>query len=523
MRQLILSFLLLVCFNSYSFTKSFLLKNGIFIKNITIISSNHEGVIKSRTGHILIDNSKIIFIGKKKPKVKGNFKTINGKGKYAIPGLIDSHVHLNNIAGLNFRQRKSNEDLVKEYFERLPKNFLYYGYTTLIDVDNYASGTIKKLKKVPLRPDIHTCGQKVQVMNDFEMLMNEQPQTERYKTPFLHDKYNGHVKLPDSINKEEHSVTATVSKIAREGNICVKTLYEDSSSGIKQFWEVPSNQIMKDLVKEAHNENLPVILHAPSYQGQKLAVEAKIDIIAHAMWNWTSKSSEYLNTTLPDSHEELLLQIAKNKIGYQPTFRTILAERDVLKNTFQNEEILQKLYKPKYLEYLKSEDAQWSRNRILARPSFLKRINPEFYNPIRNQFNSDMEMFETLYDSYLIKMQKVVNFLAENNANLLFGTDNGAMNMYTNPPGLNGYFEMKHWIDAGISLEQILVAATYNNARAFNLLDSIGTIDKNKTANILVLNTSPLKTVEAFDDIKYIIVNGKLLKRESLTTNGNLK
>ena len=509
---------LISCNSSYD---NFTVSDGILIENITIISINESGTIENYVGHILIDNSEIIFCGQKKPKVKGNLTILNGQGKYATPGLIDSHVHLNNIAGINFRQRRSNEKLVEEYFDRLPRNFLYFGYTTIIDVDNYAPNTIEKLKAIRIRPEIYTCAQKVQVMDDFEMVMNESAQNERYETPFLYDRYNENIKFPDSINLELHTASSLISQITQEDNICIKTLYEDASSGLAQVWEVPTLDIMNELVTEAHAKNLPVIMHATSYEGQVFAVNAGVDVIAHAMWNWTANPEEFLNTNLPETHKELLLEIASKHIGYQPTFRVILAEKDILDNTFKDAPILKLLYTPSYIYWLQSEEAQWSRNRILARPKFLEKMNPGFFVPIRSQFNSDEEMFENLYKSYETKIQKVVSLLAENNANLLFSTDNGAMNMYTHPPGYNGYLEMQHWFDAGVTLKQIFKAATFSNAKQFDLISSVGTLSTGKSANILILNSNPLETIEAYNDIEFVLIKGALIEREKLTSKYN--
>ncbi len=504
--------------SNYNFTVT----EGILIENITIISTNKTGAVENYIGYILTDKSEIVFCGKEEPKVKGNYKTIDGQGKYATPGLIDSHVHLNNIAGIDFRQRRSNDKLVEEYFNQLPRNFLYFGYTTLLDVDNYAPNTIKKLKEISVRPEIYTCAQKVQIMNDFEMVMNESPQNERYEMPFLNDRYNENIILPDSINHELHTASHLVSQISLEDNICIKTLYEDASSGLPQFWEVPSLEIMSELVTEAHLNGLPVIMHATSYEGQLFAVNSGVDVIAHAMWNWTADPEEYLSTTLPETHKNLLIDIANKGIGYQPTFRVILAEKDILDNTFKDDPNLKLLYTDKFLDWLHSEDGQWSCNKILARPKFLERVNPEFFVPIRSQFSNDQEMFDTLYKSYKLKIQKVVKLLADNDANLLFSTDNGAMNMYTHPPGYNGYLEMQHWFEAGLSLKQIFKAATYNNAKTFDLINSIGTLARNKTANILILNSNPLERIEAYNDIQSVLINGKLIERKRLTSKYDL-
>jgi len=123
-----------------------------------------------------------------------------------------------------------------------------------------------------------------------------------------------------------------------------------------------------------------------------------------------------------------------------------------------------------------------------------------------------------LYKSFELKIQKVMKFLSENDANFLFGTDNGAMNMYTHPPGYNGYLEMQHWVDAGVSLKQIFKAATYNNAKEFDLIESIGTINIGKTANILILNSNPLEAIEAYNDIQYVLIKGDIIEREKLSS-----
>ena len=99
----------------------------------------------------------------------------------------------------------------------------------------------------------------------------------------------------------------------------------------------------------------------------------------------------------------------------------------------------------------------------------------------------------------------------------MFGTDNGALNLYTHPPGLNGYLEMKHWKNAGIPLNQIFIAATYNNAKEFYLLDKKGTIEVGKEADLLLLNDNPLENIMAYDKIDKVIIKGEVINRETLS------
>jgi len=113
--------------------------------------------------------------------------------------------------------------------------------------------------------------------------------------------------------------------------------------------------------------------------------------------------------------------------------------------------------------------------------------------------------------------RKTVAYLAERDARLLFGSDTPSSPTYGNPPGYNGYLEMKKLVDAGVSLRQLLAAATIANAEAFNLDDRYGTVEPGKIANLLLLQENPLESVEAWNSIQVVVLHGELIKRSSLS------
>ena len=449
-------------------SSTFKVNNGILIENVTIISANKNGTVEKYVGHVLLDNEVILYSGKQKPSVSGNVKIIHGEGKFMIPGLIDSHVHLANVAGMTWRNQRDHPELAKSYFNQLPKSYLYYGYTTLIDVNNYAPDIVAEIKNHAIRPDIYTCGQQVQVMNDFMMVMEELPLNARLEHPFLYDKYNENTQLPDSINLELHTPEAIVSTIVEEQEgIAVKIAYEDESSGFPQTWELPSLGLMRDLVEQSHKEGIPVVMHAPSLEGQKFGLKSGIDIFAHPMWSWYINPYQFLDTIFTEKHQDVLKEIATKKIGTQLTFRAIYGEVDLLEGNFFSDPSLADVYPKAYLNWLNTEEGNWGKQKIVNRAKIVKVINPTLYNFLRPQFETDEAMFRRIQEVFKIRMNTVAKFLSDNEANLLFGTDGVAMNMSTNPPGYNGFLEMQHWFQAGIPLEKIFIAATYNNANAF--------------------------------------------------------
>jgi imidazolonepropionase-like amidohydrolase len=262
-------------------------------------------------------------------------------------------------------------------------------------------------------------------------------------------------------------------------------------------------------------------MHAPSFEGQKIGIEAGVDLFAHPMWSWYKTSEQFLDTVFTQAHQDVLKEIATKKIGNQLTFRAIYGEVDLLEGNFISDTALIDVFPQVYLNWLNTEEADWGKQKILNRANIIKVINPELFNSIRPQFESDEAMFRGIQKVFKKRMNTVAKFLADHDAYLLFGTDGVAMNMSTNPPGYNGFLEMQHWVDAGLSLEQIFLAATFNNATAFHLDDKYGIIEKGKIANLLVLNEDPLKDLSAYNQIHTVIVHGKLHPRNTLSATHN--
>ena len=109
--------------------------------------------------------------------------------------------------------------------------------------------------------------------------------------------------------------------------------------------------------------------------------------------------------------------------------------------------------------------------------------------------------------------------MADNDANLLLGSDTpSTSNTHTNPPGYNGYLEMREWHAAGVPLERILkAAATIDNARAFQMDKTHGSIRSGKAANVLLLRKNPLKDISAYDSIERVFIGGKVFLREEFS------
>ncbi|WP_431134675.1 hypothetical protein [Psychroserpens mesophilus] len=159
-KTIILLFSILTLISCKSSEAIITVKNGLIIENARIISPENQTL--SLENYIVLDGDEIIFIGVDKPNLKGAFKTTDAKGKYIIPGLIDSHVHVTGTDALSDKEEVENPMIVKSFRKQLPKSYLYFGYTTLIDLGTVKLKDYLSLIKLKLNP---TCIMLVEVLS----------------------------------------------------------------------------------------------------------------------------------------------------------------------------------------------------------------------------------------------------------------------------------------------------------------------------------------------------------------------
>jgi imidazolonepropionase-like amidohydrolase len=466
-----------------------------WITDVTIVSP--EKLDRVETGSVLIDDGRIVRVERKAGvKAPAGATVVDGKGQFLIPGLIDSHVHLASVPGMGFEQMAGREELVKAYYRQLPRSYLYYGYTTVVDLAVVDWQVLKDFKQAPVHPDLYSCGEPLVFANGYPMSFAPPVVRFQFFSNFIYDPKQA-ASIPAEYKPEEHTPAADVARVKAAGGICVKTFYERGFGRDKNL-PVMSADVLAAVRETATRDGLVLMMHANSFEAQRFATDGGVDVIAHGMWHWGDLDKR---PELPDEIKQLLDRIVEKKIGYQATFQVLEGERVYFEPDYLKSEAIGRVAPKELIEWYGSADGK----------AFKKTLADD---------NTPDAAMRAMYDAGPTRRdQQVAAYLASKDANFLFGTDTPSAPTYGNLPGLNGYLEMKQLQRAGLSLQQIFRAATINNAREFKIDAQVGTIEPGKIANLVMLKRSPLESLDAYDSISTVWVHGEAIARESLAAD----
>ena len=109
-------------------------------------------------------------------------------------------------------------------------------------------------------------------------------------------------------------------------------------------------------------------------------------------------------------------------------------------------------------------------------------------------------------DRLLARNAEIVNLMRRAGMRLLAGTDL--------PPGtMNGsiHDELAYLVDTGMTPVQALETATRNAAEFLGKLDTAGTIERNKVADLVLLSANPLDDIHNTARVSAVIMRGRVV------------
>lgn len=435
--------------------------------------------------HVLIEGERIAAVTATLPAdAAQTAQIVDADGQVLIPGLIDGHVHLASVPGFSPVMPFTHPSITRDYRAQMPRSFLRYGYTTVVDLVPTSREVLDGFNAAPDHPDLLHCGA-LPVWGGYPS----------HYAPALVRRWVFPQALDDTATAgDKHSPQAAVARAQAGGARCVKAFFE-RGFGRDHDLPVPSAALFGQIVQAAHDAGLPVLLHASSVEAQRFGVAGGADILVHGLWNWQADNA---SATLPAPALALLDQIAERRIGFMPTLQVLAGLGVLFEPDYLARPELRRVLPPSLLDWLRTPAGQWFKNDLAdGQPDAAMRAR---------------------FDAVLRRNAEATRHLARHprGARFLFGSDTPSGPTPGNLPGLNGYLEMQRLADAGLSLRQIFEAATLHNAQAFGLAAQVGSIEPGKRANLVLLAQSPLLSVQAYDSVQAVWVGGRHLTPRSL-------
>lgn len=465
----------------------------VLIEHVTVISPERAQPLAE--GNVLIRDGRIVSVGRQRTTAKADTRKIDGRGKFLTPGLMDSHVHVSDAAGI---PPIGNDPVLvalrDAYFRQQPRSYLYFGVTQLLDFLQFASG-LKTFDSQPVKPDLFHCGAAV-TLDGYPTAMVPQPVRYQAFPDYVYEPANAKEHpLPAGAKEAEHTPEAVIARLAQGGARCVK-IFIENGFGPSSEWPMMSKQTLARIRAETRKRGLLLIAHANAIDMQRIALDAGVDVLAHGLWNWNEFDGQ---PGVPAPIAGHLRKVHAKGIGYQATLRVLPGTADLFREDTLKDPLYAKVVPPAVLAWYASGPGQW-------------------YKQVMRE-GSDGSADTKIAHGWLKQNEqgmRALRYMYGLGHPLLVGSDTPSAPTYGNQPGYDTYREMRLMAQSGVPLDAIFRAATLNNARQFGLAKDYGTVEPGKVANLLLLAANPLDTMRAWTQIEKVILHGKVIPRDTL-------
>lgn len=145
-----------------------LARGDVWIQDVTVISA--ERSVPVEHAHVVLRGDRVHSVATARPRGAATGVTvIDGSGMYVVPGLIDGHVHLTEIPGMTLDQQQAMPGVVEAYFRQLPRSYLYFGFTAVVDLIVTDRERLDRIRAAEVGPAIFNCGGALALANGYPM------------------------------------------------------------------------------------------------------------------------------------------------------------------------------------------------------------------------------------------------------------------------------------------------------------------------------------------------------------------
>lgn len=412
----------------------------VAIKNVNILDVVSGKLIKGQT--VVIENGKISQIAKAKTaKVPATAIVIDGANKTLMPGLWDNHAHYDISQGLYH---------------------LAGGVTNVKDMGNLLD--LPEIKKQV--DDGVLLGPEISIMSGFI----------DFAGPFA-------------------GPTGKIVNTLDEGLAAIDFYADKGYQQVKLYSSIPVDWV-KPLCDRAHQKNIKVVGHIPSFMTAERAVKDGYDQIIHvnmimlnflgdsldtrSMGRFTKVAERAGSVDLNSSSVKDFVSLLKQKnIVVDPTV-------GVFEGMFAN--------KPGQL-------ANGYSSIIGMFPAEFKRSF--YYGGLPGVKEHEKE-----YAASLENMKKMVKLLHQSGITIVPGTDDF--------PGFALHRELELYSQCGIPNADILRSATITSAKVAGKDKEVGTVEIGKKANLILVDGDPLTNISDIRKVELTLKNGNIYEPKAM-------
>ena len=429
------------------------------IVGATLVDGNGKSPVRDAV--VVIRDGRIVAAGPRgRVPVPADADTLDARGCWITPGLVDAHVHFSQTGwfdgrpdALDLRAAFPYESVAKrlrEHPEVFQRSYLASGVTAVFDVGGFP-WTVAMAHAAEQNLDSPRIAAAGPLLSTLDFWLN----------------------LP----AERQFIFLRDSSAAVEGVRYLKSLGADA---VKVWFIVPPDadlpameRVVRVAGAEAKRAGLPLIVHATGLREAKAALRAGASLLVHAV------SDQPLD-------EEFLKLAKANGTLYCPTI-TVLEG-----------------YHHGYLvamdaEKIRIDDPNGvvdSLTTALMR-STVDRAEKRIERAITRR--SRVDSLERTVGNSLLQARRA-------GIPIVMGTDAG------NPFTLHGpavYAEMEAMQRAGLTPMEVIVASTKNGARAMGRERDFGTVEPGKLADLLIVDADPTRDVANLRHVRWVVRGGE--------------
>lgn len=433
------------------------------LTHVTVIDMT--GARPKRDMTVVINGDRITAIGSGRTvHIPPGTQTIDASGKFLIPGLWDMHVHFTETA-------------------RTFPLFIANGVTGVRNMGGELDSLLRWKAEVAsgkvLGPRLVFCGPIV-----------DGPE------PAAHG--------PTIVVATPLEARETVDMLKQRGADCVKV-----------YDRLPREAYFA-IIDEAQRVGIPVVGHVPlaitsaeaSAAGQK-SIEHLGSILESASTLESELFNEERSSAPVKDPSEFPRRIAARGERMLDTYDERRAKR-IFEVFVRN-----KTYQVPTLEF------KWAQTFI---DDLTKQVDPQlqyvpaseqqWWSPEKNFFARYRTPEYIVYRKRLFQKElELVGALHRAGVQLMTGTDLSGAYVFA---GFSVHHELELFVQAGLLPLEALQAATRNPAIFLGQIDSLGTVESGKIANLVLLDANPLEDIRNTRKIRAVVLNGKYLSYETL-------